>query len=340
MKKRNRGDTETKVLHRGSKKTALFSVLPLCLCASAVSSAFAAAPRVTVRTEATVAGREIRLRDVSDATGAVGDTVLGAAPLPGRSCVLSAGEIRLRLRAAKADLARFILPPAVTVSASRGADAAGGIIAAATDALRRALPGPAEDVLLEPVSAPRLPALRAGQTAIVVAGAPVLRSARSAVVPVTVSVAGATAGEARTVEVAFRVRSFTRAVVAARSIARHAVIYPEDVALSRVEVGGAAFVGSVEAVVGRRAARAVPGGKSLNPADIEEAPVVAAQAAVTVRVVFGDVEVVARGVTCEEGRVGQTIRVRLAPDAKTPGPDRVVRARVADALNVIVGDEE
>jgi len=68
-----------------------------------------------------VSGRTIRLRDVAEsATGALADVTLGASALPGRSCTLTAGEIRLRVRAARLDPGVLSLPPVITVRTAAG----------------------------------------------------------------------------------------------------------------------------------------------------------------------------------------------------------------------------
>lgn len=310
--------------------------LLLCaLCIVAVQTPGFCAPKTgfTVRPVATVTGREIRLRDVSDATGALGDLVIGAAAVPGRSCVLTAGEIRLRLRAARLDSSQAVLPPAVTVRTVGGALPGDALVAAAVEAVRKALPWPESDVVIEPVGVPRMPALRGG-IPILIPGTPVLRSAASAVVPVTVSIAGAPETETRTVEVGLRLRVSGMAVVAARPIARHAVIAPEDVTLARVELSGGAALGSVAEVVGKRAENRLPAGRRLAAADVAEAPIIDAGAKVTVRVVTGAVEIATSGTAREEGRRDQTIRIRLTADPSRAA--REVRARVLDPTTVLI----
>ncbi len=296
-----------------------------------------AAPRITVRTEASVAGRTVRLRDIAPfANGTLGDVTLGAAALPGRSCKITAGEIRLRVRAAGHNPNALSLPPAVTVTTTGGVTGGSApLIKVATEAVRKALPWPAADVTIEPAFVPSLPTFRGSGTPTVTAGAPVLRSSRTAVVPVTVALGS----ETRTVDVTLRLKVTALAVVAARPIARHAVVGPEDVTLARVEVSGTgAALANVADAVGKRAVSSLPAGRRLSKSDIEEAPVLLANARVTVRVVAGLVEVTTTGTAAEEGRIGQVIRVRLLPDPTRPGPARVVRGRVESADTVIVGE--
>lgn len=301
------------------------------LSALAASSATLAAqaPIIVVQPAATVADRTIRLRDVSNATGALGEIVLGAAALPGRSCVLSAGEIRLRLRGARANvpLDHVSVPASVTVTtrASSASVAGEALVKAAVDAVRKALPFPADDVVIDPVSVPTLPAFRTDGPLIISAGTPTLRSSRSASVPVTV-LAGE---ETRTVTIGLRVTVSTLAVVAVKALAARTVIGPNDVIVSKATMSGAPLAARVEDVIGKRTLRWVPAGRPVALADIEDNPILAAQTEVTVRVAAGDVEITTLGTTREEGRIGQIIRVKLSSN-------RDVRARVADARTVVV----
>jgi flagella basal body P-ring formation protein FlgA len=170
-----------------------------------------------------------------------------------------------------------------------------------------------------------------GRAATTALASTVTRSATS-----TVRASPPPGAETVTGTTALRVTVLAKAVVAARPITRHAVIGPEDVTLARVEMGGEAAIATPADVIGKRAVNALPAGRRLAASDIEEAPVLAANARVTVRVVSGAVEVTATGTAREEGRVGQSIRVRLDADPNRPGPAREVRARVADAQTVIV----
>jgi len=208
------------------------------------------------------------------------------------------------------------------------------------------LPWPAEDVTIEPTFVPVLPALRGGEKGgplLIAAGVPVLRSSRTAVVPVTVTASGS-GGESRTVEVTLRLKVQTKAVVAARAVSRHALVGPEDVTLARVELtgGGASpAVAKVDEVIGKRAARTLLAGRPVTKADVEEAPVFEANARVTVRVLSGAVEITASGTALEEGRPGQMVRVRLLADktSNVASTGKTVRARVESADTVIVEDE-
>jgi flagella basal body P-ring formation protein FlgA len=310
----------------------------------------AAAAAVTVAATAEVNGREIRLRDVSDAQGPLGDLVLAAAALPGRACTLSAGEIRLRLRASRVDLKRVTVPPVVMVTTRAAAAAAaattpsggggrpdaGGLIAVAESAARKALSAwPAADVALEPVSVPVLPPVWGGVAApVFTAGTPVPRSFRTITVPVALSAGGA---PARTLNVAFRVRTWATVVVAARPIARHAALGAADVTTARIELTNgdpAARETDPAKLIGRRAVKPLLAGRPVAATDVEEAPVVAAYAPVAVRLAYDGVEVTTTGTTREEGRPAQVIRVRLGARGAAAG--REVRARVIDAATVAI----
>jgi len=216
------------------------------------------------------------------------------------------------------------------------------------DAVRKVLPWPAEDVTIEPTFVPVLPALRGGEKGgplLISAGVPVLRSSRTAVVPVTVTASGS-GGESRTVEVTLRLKVQTTAVVAARAVSRHAVVGPEDVALARVELAGgnaaSPALANVDEVIGKRAARTLLAGRPVTKADVEEAPVFEANARVTVRVLSGAVEITASGTALEEGRPGQMVRVRLLADktSNVASTGKTVRARVESADTVIVDEQD
>lgn len=237
------------------------------------------AARVNVRAAASVSGRVIRLRDVAEnVSGPLGDVTLGAAPLPGRSCLVSAGEIRYRVRAAGFDPAALSLPASVKVT---------------TTAATATVPAPASG------------SVTAAQNS--------AAAADSAGTPLVVTLA--------------------------RPVRRHTVLGPDDVVLTRVKSAGAAgeaFV-VVADVVGKRATRALIVGRAVAASDVEEAPVVAANARLTVRAGGGIVEVTISGVACEEGALGQTIRVRLTAQ---DGTARTVRARIESAETVVIEDEE
>jgi hypothetical protein len=218
--------------------------------------------------------------------------VLAAAALPGRACTLSAGEIRLRLRASRVDLKRVTVPPVVTVTTRAAAAAAAATTPSGGGGpSRRRRPDRGRRVG-RPEGAigvarggrgaragfgtgPAAAVGRRGRAGFT-AGTPVPRSFRTITVPVALSAGGA---PARTLNVAFRVRTWATVVVAARPIARHAVLGAADVTTARIELTNgdpSARETDPAKLIGRRAVKPLLAGRPVAGGDVEDAPVVAA----------------------------------------------------------------
>jgi len=101
-------------------------------------------------------------------------------------------------------------------------------------------------------------------------------------------------------------------VVTSRRLKRHDVITRQDVEVEHREVNLKAdrTFTELSQVIGRRATRALPAGRSVNSSSIEEVPLVRRGQKVTLRYQTANVLLTARGEAIEDGWEGQPVRVK------------------------------
>jgi flagella basal body P-ring formation protein FlgA len=260
-------------------------LLGLALLLAAATAADPAEPRalVTLLPLATVHEARVRLGDIAEIEGSDAELVarlrgieVGRAPLPGVSRPIDLPYIRTRLRMQQVDLGALVLagPPSVSVTA--GAPLSDLVLPAGVLELRVRTP---QQELTGSVAA-----------------------------SVEAWVDGA---RVRSLSVPVRVGLQTDVLVAARVIPRHAVLALEDVRVERRELlAGQEPVTDRLALGGRRAVRQIAAGESILTAVLELPPLVQRGDRVLLVAEGRGVRAELAGEAREDGRAGQTIRVR------------------------------
>jgi flagella basal body P-ring formation protein FlgA len=289
-------------------------------------------PTVVVRAEALVTAPEVRLRDCADVQGAapgLGDAVVASAPAPGQALDVSQGQLRAFLAGSGLAFARVVGAPSCRVTV-RAELLRGSALEQEAVASLRSRMGP--------------PPLRGGQYVF-----EVLTHPQDLLVPVGSRVA-AGAGPAspgpgvatvavevrweksvyRSVPVAVRVSLRAPVLVAARALAYHVVVGPQDVRVESRTLEGspAGVLQDPREVAGLWTTQAVPSGAVLSTGVLAQAPAVRRGSPVTVTVRTGPLWVSASGHALEDGLRGQAVDVEVDATHKVVrgtvvGPDEV-----------------
>jgi len=282
-----------------------------------LSAARAAGPAVvSIRPAATVRQPLVRLRDIADIAAAdpglasrLGDLEVGRAPLPGLSRAIDLSYVRMCLRRER-DLPAVAVegaPAAVVTAASQ--TVRGEVLLDAVRAHLAAEPGREGDRLILR-AAGQLPelVLPPGALELKVQARPGTAGLGSLAAVVEAWVDGA---PVRSVSLAVRVARVAEVVVAARPIARHALLAPEDLRVERREVTAPPRgPDRPAALLGQRAVRAIGAGEPVLFAMVEPAPLVRRGDLVLLVAEGRGVRAMSPGEAREEGRAGQVIRVR------------------------------
>lgn len=289
---------------------------------------------VTVRATSEVSGSVFRLAEIAEITASdpaqaarLGAVEVGAAPLPGLSRGLFAGDIMTRLRAARVDprSIKLVTPPSIRVTRSATQVPPEGIVAAA----RAALGEPGPDMQFEPLPLSVRLFMPPGNVEMR-AGAPRGRpESGSVTVPVDLVAPGA---PTRTVDVAFRVRHSVEAVVATRMVEAGAILAAEDLAVGRVErpASPTALARDPADLIGQRASRRFMAGQPVLLSAVAAPSAIESGARVRVESVAGGVSIAGTGLARSSGAVGDVIRVFVQETR------REVHARIVDATTVRV----
>jgi flagella basal body P-ring formation protein FlgA len=303
--------------------------------------------RVTLNTSGSVRGQYIRLRDVASVDG-VGcaegvvekalDTCVGTASVPGAKRTLTRDDILVRLRGAgfRTEEIEFLGPEKIEVLREAQTVSAGELRDLALQAVQQKLPWPSEDVTVEVVREPE--DLTVGQGALEVRVDPGfgyrgfgqgIRGFSTVSVPIEVLLDGQ---QCKRVTVPIRVRAYATVAVAAADIARNDVISEEMVTMTRVDLSASSgeVILDQGRAIGKRATRSIRAGQPITAAMIEEPPALARGDTVTVVSRSGAVTARSTGEALKEGRVGDTIPVRVAEAKKE------LQAVVIDANTVEV----
>jgi len=298
---------------------------------------------VTLRPESTLRGTEIRLGDVAEIQGqdeALAERLrkieVGRAPLPGLTRTLDLPYLKARLRQQQIDLALvlFDAPPAVSVTTASQRVAGAELLAvirqhilAAAPTAVRGYPADAAGLSVQPTAAPPDLTLPAGNLDLKVRGRPPAELVGSISVTVEAWVDGVLH---RSVSVPVRVSALSEVLVAARPIARHALLEAEDVRLERREVvAGQGPLRELGAVLGRRAIRALSPGEPILAGMVELPPLVRRGDIVLLTAEGRGLRAMTQGEAREEGKMGQVVRVQnLASGREVYGQvaaERIVR---------------
>ncbi len=305
-----------------------FSVVSLAffIAVSAVAVAAASAPRVAVilRAESTVRGQEIRLGDIAEIE--TRDAALltrlrgievARAPLPGLTRTIDLPYLKARLRLQQIDPSSFLWDVPASVSVTTASQRVGGEdllarirqhILAAAPAAGRGYPADRDHLSIQPGAVLPDLTLPAGALELKVRSRSPGELTGSVSMVVEAWVDGALI---RSVSVPVRVSALFDVLVAARPIARHALLGAPDVRVERREVlAGQASLRELGAVLGRRAVRAIPAGEPILATLVELPPLVRRGDIVLLTAEGRGLRAVAQGEAREEGKAGQVIRVR------------------------------
>jgi len=138
-------------------------------------------------------------------------------------------------------------------------------------------------------------------------------------------------GRRERVAVWFKVRAIKAVPVLARDLRARERVRDADIRVEERDIAGLRHPAVLpEAAVGKRVTRYLAAASILTTSDLEQLPAVLASQQVAVRVVTGSVVIETTGIAEEEGRRGDTIRVRNAAG------DGVFHARVASEKKVEV----
>lgn len=288
----------------------------------------AGAEAATLRPHVVVHDETVRLKDIFDGAGRVGETALFRAPEPGSSVVLTGKWLRQVARAYELDWR-----PAPGLDESRVERSSNRVgQEQILDALRAALTGavgPAKpfDIALDnpnpefhlPVRMPAAVAVRQVQV-----------DKRSGRFSATLVAPDDRPG-AITMPVAGRLHELVKIPVLTRRMHAGEIIGRDDIQtqLLRAEQLGQNAVTGADQLVGKSARRALLAGKALNAADLKDPQLVSRNSMVVMTYRTANLVITAHGKARESGTAGETVRVRNANSGKTVeaivvGPDTVM----------------
>jgi len=285
-----------------------------------------AATVVTVRWEACVHGERITLGDVAEITGEAAATArlaaidLGAAPGAGAACDVTLQFLQSRLIQERVDVRAVQWAGQARTRVTRATSILPGatIAKAAAERVRKGLPWPAEDVVVEITRAPNDLALL-GSTddlAYTVSTPPGQRLLGAVPVWVTICRAEQAVGRA---SVLLEVRVFQRVVVAQRRIAAGERLTEDLVRLQRTELNAATAdaIPDLGQVANQEARQEIPAFAILTRRMLSPPRVVRRGAVVTLIAQAPRMRITARGIAEQDGSVGQSIGVRNLDSDKT-----------------------
>jgi flagella basal body P-ring formation protein FlgA len=301
--------------------------------------------RVTVRPTAAVSQARVSVGDVADLAGGEDAlrrriSILDLADLPpSGETVLLREQIYYRIRIADIDPRCYRVEGASQVGVSWGphALAEADVLEAAKSLILAHLPGKHDDVSIQLVRPIRIiPAADAGKDETRLEAS--FTSSAAPVGRVQVDVAIHARGVCRgVVSVLLDVKLYQRVVLTSRRVAQGEPLTPNNVYVDRRALDSLnSYLTVAELQAGRRAKHPLAPGQLLNSTDVEstsqDCPVlVKAQSLVKMVARVGPLAVTALGEALQEGRAGQSIRVRNL-DSKI-----IVIGRVTDHSLVEVG---
>lgn len=273
---------------------------------------------VSLRAESAVRGPEIRLGDIAEIHGRDGGQVerlraieVARAPLPGLTRTLDLAYLKARLRLANVDLATLALdaPAGISVTTASQQISGADLVAAVREHLLAAGPEDAGRLSIHPTGAAPAPlTVPAGRLELTVRTRPSAELLGTVSATVEAWVDGTLA---RSLSVPVRVAVQSEVVVAARPITRGARLAADDVRVERRELGaGQDPVRVVDAVIGLQATRGIAVGEPIQPALLEQPPLVRRGDIVLLTTEGRGLRAVTQGEAKEDGKEGQVIRVR------------------------------
>lgn len=294
-----------------------------------------ARPTVRLKPAAGVVGDTIRLSDVAaiDADALTATKLkaveVGPSPLPGKSRPVGVDYVRIRLRQAKLDPAVVDEASAKSCVVTRSSQTltTDALVDCARTYLEAHIEAGDGKLVIEPGTRPRdivLPAgtleLSADQSAAVSTGA-------TRRVTVSATVDGTLVAHS---DVSLRVRRYAKVAVAKATIARGTLLTNDVVEYEERDCMSLPpdVLHDTDSLDGLQAQQVIAAHAPLTKRTASEPPVIRVGDAVTIVAGAGGIKISTPGVSDENGRVGQTIRVR------NTGSNTACRATVVDAKTV------
>jgi flagella basal body P-ring formation protein FlgA len=299
------------------------------------SLALAQPSAVHLNAQATVKGQVVHLGDVARIAGSEASRLsgveLGPAPLPGYSRSLSADYIRIRLKQQKldpeviaADSATMCRITAASQKLSRDE-----ILQTALKALQDKVETGEGRISIEPISQPREMTLPVGKLDIVADAMDANPGVSTRRVHVQVMVDGKSFGQ---MDLMMRVRRYVKIAVAKATIQRGDVLSADRVAYEERDLTGLPddVIREGESLDGLQAAQIIAPKAPITHTSAAAPAALHRGDAITLRGRAGRIVVSSPGVASEDGRIGQTIRV------KNTTSNKETRGVVIDAKTVEV----
>ncbi|HEY3269343.1 MAG TPA: flagellar basal body P-ring formation chaperone FlgA [Armatimonadota bacterium] len=290
-------------------------LLPAVVLAALSAPAHAAA-MARIQAEALVKGDAVRLGDMAKITGdaatraKLSQVEVGPSPLPGYSRSISLDYVRIRLRQRNLDPALISADSAAQCKVTRSSQTVGAdrLVEAARAFVEGSMEAGDGRVVVEPSSRPRDLTLPDGRLELTAAdaGTPTGAFRRIAI---RAMVEGEEAGR---VDVSLRVRRYSNVAVAKRTIPRGESVVADAVTYEERDLTSLPEDALTEATAlnGLQATQPIAAGSVLTARAAAEPPLVHRGDSVTIVARIGSIEVSASGVAGEDGRLGQSIRVK------------------------------
>jgi flagellar basal body P-ring formation protein FlgA len=319
----------TRPARRAARRAARGAILVTLVALACVTPARAEPPAelvVTLRPRAVVGPRSVRIGDVADLSGgspplreavAALDLTDAGAAHSGVTVKRQQVEFRIRLAEVPAGLFRVEGADETRVERDRCTVPEAEVVAAARAAILKLLPWGADDVsvqLVQPVAAQLV--VDSPRAEILIKAEP--HSGNTPLGRVQMDVSFWADGTRQLVfPVYLDVRLYQKVAVASHKIERGEALSETNVSFDRRPVESLRdYLSSPEAVAGKRARQALLPGRILTAVDVEDdghevtPPLVRRGEAVKLLVRLGPVNVMATGEALQDGRVGQSVRVR------------------------------
>jgi flagellar basal body P-ring formation protein FlgA len=282
---------------------------------------------VTLRAHGSVGTRAVRIGDVADLTGgttalreAVASLDLADAAAARSGITIKRQQVAFRIQLAEvpASLFRVDGPAESRVEPERCTLAEADVLAAVKEAILKRLPWSADDVsvqMVQPIAASL--AVVAPRAEVRIKAEPHTNTMPLGRVQMDVSL-WADGVRQMAFPMYLDVRLYQKVAICLRKIERGEPLNESNVTFDRRPVENQReFLSSVESLTGKRARQALLPGRVLVPADVVEEeghdnspPLVRRGEAVKLLVRLGPVNVMASGEALQDGRAGQSVRVR------------------------------
>jgi flagella basal body P-ring formation protein FlgA len=273
------------------------------------------AATLTLLPEVVVRGAQVRLVEIAAAEGTaeelarVETAIIAPAPAPGERRVISRGLLDLRLR--QYGLGAALLRGAESVTVTRAAQTVTGdtVLATAETWLRGQIaPAADEELLLTPPKALAPLVLPDGVLAWECRENS-MASGATRTVQVSATVDGAPAWRG---SLTFRMQRTALVLIARQALGRGDALEPRQVVAERRDITGlrGSALRDPAEVIGLRLRTALSPGAILTADALEPIPVVLRNSTVSVRAERGALTILLAGIACEDGAIGQIIRVR------------------------------